>query len=112
MNFTVIAIVAIVVWGVVQLAKARSGIISDEDGNETYIGPKDDGATRAEIEATRAEMAQLKERLHVLERIATDNNTMDARERARIAAEIEALRDPSEPTLQQSFESSKEEQTP
>jgi len=28
----------------------------------------------------------------VLERIATDGNTGDARERARIAAEIEALR--------------------
>lgn len=119
MNWTIIAIVAIVVWGVVQLSKARAGIISDEDGNETYIGPVngrgEDGAARAELEATRREMEQLKERLHVLERIATDNNTMDARERARIAAEIEALRDPGEPTLQPSqpkaIESSKEEKS-
>ncbi len=98
MNLTTIAIVAIVIWGIVQLAKARAGIISDEDGNETYVGGKDD-VTRAEVAETRKEIEQLRERLHVLERIATDNNTMDARERARIAAEIEALRGPSEPTL-------------
>jgi len=115
MNWTIIAIVAIVVWGVVQLAKARAGIISDEDGNETYIGPtqnqRDDAPSRAEIEETRREMEQLRERLHVLERIATDNNTMDARERARIAAEIEALREPSGQKIQQTLESPKEEQS-
>ena len=94
----IVAIVAIVVWGIVQMAKARAGIISDEDGNETFVGRGDD-ASRAEIEETRREIEQLRERLHVLERIATDNNTMDARDRARIAAEIEALRDPSEPSI-------------
>ena len=94
-----VAIVAIVVWGIVSLAKARAGIICDEDGNETYIGAREDSASKAEIEETRREIEQLRERLHVLERIATDSNTMDARERARIAAEIEALRGPSEPNL-------------
>lgn len=102
-SWVIVAIVAIVVWGVVQLAKARAGIITDEDGNETYVGPRDDAASRAEIEATRREMEQLRERLHVLERIATDANTPDARERARIAAEIEALRGPTEPSIQQSL---------
>lgn len=102
MDWTVIAIVAIVVWGVVQLAKARAGIISDEDGNETFVGRADDRGSEksaAEIEETRREIESLRERLHVLERIATDNNTMDARERARIASEIEALRGPSEPSI-------------
>ncbi|WP_299193775.1 hypothetical protein [uncultured Erythrobacter sp.] len=97
-GWVVVAIVAIVVWGIVQTAKARAGIISDESGNETFVGKQDD-SSRAEIEDTRREIEQLRERLHVLERIATDANTMDARERARIAAEIEALRAPSEPSL-------------
>ena len=35
---------------------------------------------------------RLEQRVRVLERIATDANTGDAREQARIAAEIEALR--------------------
>jgi hypothetical protein len=98
-SWIIVAIVAIVVWGVVQLSKARAGIITDEDGNESYIGPRDDAASRAEIEETRREIEQLRERLHVLERIATDANTPNARERARIAAEIEALREPSEPSI-------------
>ena len=33
------------------------------------------------------------ERIKVLERIATDNNSLDARETKRISAEIEALRE-------------------
>lgn len=91
-GWAIVAIIAIVVWGIVQMAKARAGIISDEDGNETYVGKPDDANVRAENEEIRREMANLRERLQVLERIATDNNSMDARERARISAEIEALR--------------------
>jgi multidrug efflux pump subunit AcrB len=90
-GWAIVAIVAIVVWGVVQMAKAKAGIISDEDGNETFVGTND-APSKAETEEMRLEMQQLRERLQVLERIATDNNTMDARERARISAEIEALR--------------------
>ncbi|MEO1220492.1 MAG: hypothetical protein AAFY42_03960 [Pseudomonadota bacterium] len=90
-GWAIVAIVAIVVWGVVQMAKAKAGIISDEDGNETFVGANDT-PSKAETEDMRLEMQQLRERLQVLERIATDNNTMDARERARISAEIEALR--------------------
>jgi len=108
--WAIVAVIAIIVWGVVQTAKARAGIISDEDGNETYVGRNDD-ASRAEIEDTRREIEQLRERLHVLERIATDNNTLDARERARIAAEIEALRGPSEPSLHELSSTKQEEQS-
>ena len=38
------------------------------------------------------EVEDLRERIKVLERIATDGNTLDAVETKRIAAEIEALR--------------------
>ena len=94
-GWAIVAVVAIVVWGIVQMAKAKAGIISDEDGNETFVG-SNDAVSKAETEEMRHEMKQLRERLHVLERIATDNNTLDARERARIAAEIEALRGPED----------------
>ena len=40
-----------------------------------------------------AEISALKERIAVLERIAYDKNSVDARERARISAEIDALRE-------------------
>lgn len=96
-SWAIVAVIAIVVWGIVQTAKAKAGIISDEDGNETFVGTHD-APSKAETEEMRAEMKQLRERLHVLERIATDNNTLDARERARISAEIEALRGTDETT--------------
>lgn len=97
-GWAIVVVVAIVVWGIVQLAKARHGITTDADGNESYV-PREDADARAETEETRREIEQLRERLHVLERIATDNNSLDARERARIAAEIEALRSPDEPSV-------------
>ena len=94
-GWAIVVVIAIIVWGIVEMAKARAGIVTDENGNETLAG-RDDERARAEAEETRREIEQLRERLHVLERIATDNNSMDARERARIAAEIEALRGPDE----------------
>ena len=91
----IVAIVAIVAWGIVSLAKARAGIISDEDGNETYIGGGDE-ASKAELAQARREIEELRDRVQVLERIATDNNSLSAQERAHIAAEIESLRTLSE----------------
>ena len=103
-SFAIVAVVAIVIWGIAQLAKARAGIVSDSHGNETYVGQAD--------EETRREIEQLRERLQVLERIATDNNTPEARERARIAEEIEALRVPSERALEDTpSKESQEEQS-
>lgn len=58
--------------------RAQSGIISDKQGNETYVGNGDPEKDR--------EIAELRERVKVLERIATD----PAR---RTAEEIEKLRD-------------------
>lgn len=90
-SWAIVAIVAILVWGVIQFVKASNGITTDQHGNETIAG-REDGRSLAEIEAAKRELAELKERVKVLERIATDANTDDAREQARIAAEIEALR--------------------
>ena len=109
-SFAIVAVVAIVVWGIVQLSKARHGIATDKDGNESFA-LRDDTAKISDVEETRREIEQLRERLHVLERIATDNNSLDARERARIAAEIEALRSPDEPAIVPAPTLSKEEQS-
>ena len=89
-SWAIVAVVAIVVWGIVQMAKARSGIVSDEHGNES-LARHGDPDTDREIEA-------LRERIKVLERIATDGNSLDSTETKRIAAEIEALRDKQVPT--------------
>lgn len=93
-SWAIVAIIAIIVWGVVEFAKARAGIVTDEDGNERLV-PREDGRSAAELEQARRDLAELRERIKVLERIATDGNTTEARERARIAAEIEALRLPA-----------------
>ena len=90
-SWAIVALVAIVIWGIVETFRARAGIVTDEDGNQS-LAPRTDGRTAAELKAARRELADLKERVKVLERIATDANSGDAREQARIAAEIEALR--------------------
>lgn len=90
-SWAIVALVAILIWGVVQIARAKAGIVEDEYGNEK-LAPREDGRTAAELETARRELAELKERVKVLERIATDAHSGDAREQARIAAEIEALR--------------------
>lgn len=55
-----------------------------------------DRAPLADDPAARSEVEDLRERIKVLERIATDGNTLDANETRRIAQEIEALRDRQE----------------
>lgn len=90
-SWAIVAIVAILVWGVIQFVKASNGITTDEYGNETMAPPRDNRA-EAELEAAQREVADLKERVKVLERIVTDANSDEARQQARIAAEIEALR--------------------
>lgn len=90
-SWAIVALVAIVIWGIVETVRARAGIITDEDGNQKFV-PRHEPGNSAELEAAQRELADLRERVKVLERIATDANTGDARERARIAAEIEALR--------------------
>ena len=78
---TLFLIVALIVaWG---MYDSRNRHLSQGRSRE------DDDEPRAMREAElKAEIEHLRERLHVLERIATDD-----REAKRIAAEIEALRD-------------------
>lgn len=75
----IVAIVAIAVWGFVQLRKAKMGITTDFMGNET----------RHELgnPETQKELEELRERVKVLEKI-----TVDGREARAIADEIESLR--------------------
>ncbi|MCA3256427.1 MAG: hypothetical protein INF91_12520 [Alphaproteobacteria bacterium] len=70
----VVLIVAIVVLGRVITARVRHG------------GPKADAGLAAENDRMKREMAQLKDRIATLERIATDAP-------ARLSSEIERLRD-------------------
>ncbi|QYJ06759.1 hypothetical protein [Qipengyuania flava] len=86
--FAVVCIVLIVAIGKVMAAKyrAQAGIIEDRHGNQQRVEKESDPEAQREIE-------ELRERIKVLERIATDGNSLDAQETKRISAEIEALRD-------------------
>jgi hypothetical protein len=89
-GWMIVAVVAIVMSGIVRIYKMRHderrGIVRDEDDNPVALTRDDDARARRELE-------DLRERIKVLERIATDGNTLDARETHRISQEIEALRD-------------------
>lgn len=78
----VIAIVAIVmIAGIINTRyKAKHGILEDEDGNQRP-------ATDPDAARLREEVKGLKERIAVLERLATDDNGARALDR-----EIEKLR--------------------
>ena len=85
-SWAMVAIVAIIVWGIVQSGKARSR--RGEKGAK-----RDERALEQNAAQAQNELDDLRERIKVLERIATDGNSLDAQETKRIAAEIEALRD-------------------
>ena len=76
----VVAIVAIA--AIASIVKARYGITKDAKGNEVRI------AGTGETKALQAEIRALKERIQVLERIATDSNRA-----VTLDQEIERLRD-------------------
>lgn len=92
MSFWTAAVIIVMIWGIVQVYTRRHdgalGVTRDEDGNPVFA-PREDAASRREIE-------ELRERIKVLERIATDSNTLSATETRRIAQEIDALRDRQE----------------
>lgn len=83
----VIGIVLIVTIG--SIIRAKHGIRRDNRGNEYFVG---NAANDAETKALQAEIRALKERIQVLERIATDHNRA-----ATLDEEIERLRDRSLP---------------
>ncbi|APZ99368.1 hypothetical protein BWQ93_13405 [Sphingopyxis sp. QXT-31] len=79
----VIGIVLIVTIG--GIIKAKHGIRRDNKGNEYFVG---NAADKEETKALLAEIRALKERIQVLERIATDGNRA-----ATLDEQIERLRD-------------------
>ena len=80
----VVAIIAIVTVGKVLSAryKAQNGIVEDEDGNQQRIAADPDSSRMGD------EIKMLKERIQVLERIATDDVSAND-----INRQIEQLRD-------------------
>lgn len=82
----VVAIIAIITIGKIIQSKhqAKYGIIEDQDmlGNKTQRL-----ANNADTQALQNEISELKERIKVLERIATDNSSA-----IDVSREIEALR--------------------
>lgn len=88
-GWVIVAIVAIVMSGIVKIYRMQREDRArfERDEHDALRGfQREDPAARREIE-------DLQERIKVLERIATDGNTLDARETQRIAQEIEELRD-------------------
>ncbi|WP_428684202.1 hypothetical protein [Sphingopyxis sp.] len=83
----VIGIVLIVTIG--SIIRAKHGIRRDRRGNEYFVG---NPANEAETQALQAEIRALKDRIQVLERIATDNNRA-----VTLDQEIESLRDRTRP---------------
>ena len=83
----VVAIIAIVTIGKIIQSKqqAKYGIVEDQDmlGNKTQRL-----ISNADTQALQNEITELKERIKVLERIATDNSSA-----IDVSREIEALRD-------------------
>ena len=83
-GWAIVAIVAIVMSALVRIYTSRhdghTGIIRDKDGNPVSLPRPDDGEAQREI-------ADLRERIKVLERIATDG-----RKSNELSDEIERLR--------------------
>lgn len=84
MSTTLIVIAAIIAWAAIRIVRLNTSHL--RNGTPQQDALPDESETRRELE-------ELRERIKVLERIATDGNTPDARETRRIAEEIEALRD-------------------
>lgn len=84
----VVAIVLIVTIG--KIVRARYGVI-EKDGKGYDF--RDDATAHTENARLRDELRQMKERLAVLERLATDANDSGA----RLDREIERLRDRPQP---------------
>lgn len=84
MNFWTAAVIVVALWAIVSVIRSRgnaaASYATDEDGNP--VGkPEREAELEAEVEA-------LRERIQVLERIATDD-----REATRLSSEIDKLRD-------------------
>ena len=81
-HIMIVTIIAIIMVASIIKARIRAkhGIIEDEDGNQRVIDDRDSARLRDEVKS-------LKDRIAVLERLATDDNGARALDR-----EIEKLR--------------------
>ncbi|HET9510547.1 MAG TPA: hypothetical protein VFO80_05295 [Sphingomonas sp.] len=84
-QFMVVMIVAIVMFS--SIIKAKMGIRRTRHGEEYSV--RDDAAVSAENHRLKSEIADLRERIQVLERVVTDNEGS-----LRLDREIEKLRGP------------------
>ncbi|OGS51966.1 MAG: hypothetical protein A3J40_01910 [Erythrobacter sp. RIFCSPHIGHO2_12_FULL_63_10] len=84
MGTALVAIVAILAWAAIRIVRYNTSHHRNVAGQSD--APPQNSDDRREIE-------DLRERIKVLERIATDGNSLDAQQTKQIAAEIEALRD-------------------
>jgi glutamine synthetase adenylyltransferase len=84
MGFWTAIVIIVAVWGIVAIVRARHSI-GNENFRETFGGDSDQSQREAELQR---EVEELRERIQVLERIATESG-----DTTRLAAEIEKLRD-------------------
>lgn len=84
--FEMVAVIVIVVT-LGRVLQARYGGVGSKRGEAPFF--RDDGATRAENDRLRDEVRGMKERLAVLERLATDKEDVGS----RLDREIEKLRE-------------------
>jgi hypothetical protein len=85
--FEMVAVIVVVVT-IGKVLQARFGVVRDKHGNNFSLRHSD-SATEAENRRLREELTAMKDRLAVLERLATDDNDSGA----RLDREIEKLRD-------------------
>lgn len=87
MNVYEMVIAIVVVATIGRVLQARYGVVHTKRGENVHF--RDDAASQAENQRLRDELKTLKDRIAVLERLATDNNDSGA----RLDREIEKLRD-------------------
>lgn len=89
MSWATAVVIIVAIWGLVAVMRSRHnssiGYATDEDGKPVG-NPQRERELLGEIE-------RLRERLEVLERIATDAESREVRERKRLEAEIDELRE-------------------
>jgi hypothetical protein len=87
MNWAEMVLGIVLIATIGRVLQARYGVVRTRRG-ESFVF-RDDSATQAENDRLRDELKAMKDRLAVLERLATDNNDSGA----RLDREIEKLRD-------------------
>lgn len=88
MSFWTAVVIIVAIISITELIKSRHRSqrrFENEQRASAEALPLEDREARREVE-------DLRERIKVLERIATDGNSLDANETRRISREIEALR--------------------